>query len=322
MSYDGISSNRRDGQTNNDSQECEGSRFGVNTYPVHVTELDFRLGHLLEELSRLGMLLIFVRNRHCISGIAGCMPSMFPTGKTFSGSTHEAHLHLNPDRWDHAYVIHEQDERKGAYIGIEFFDARHNALFRAALTPNSEGCEMQQITQQYYQRCVPVEEMAGWTRMAELSCPTTASHLQIDDNFIQKDPWSAPFDMATTPMVKYEAGFSGGTALARTILEEAKEEKQELILTVGGGFGRMNIPFSPSVVESVQRGWSFAGGNGGMLRLNPSAVATYWVGSYEDTDERYSYLEAVDCFGDLILRINSYNPDAYHYWCALAKAAG
>ncbi|MGE9297053.1 MAG: hypothetical protein ACQKBV_12270 [Puniceicoccales bacterium] len=284
---------------------------------LHVSEIDLHNG-FLEAMRQVGPMMLFGRNRHVIAGLVSELPTLSPFGDGLIGSNPELSLHLDLPGFHRGRVIHEQDLSGGMFVGMECYDEHNNALFRAALTPGSAGCAFQHMVHHHHRRCVPLDEAKQWRRLADLTSIPAANHRPIDPSFCDADPWSRPVDAAES-MVKIEAGFAGNIHLAPAVLEEAIEEERELSLTVSGGFGRMHFPFGPERLETAQRGWICAGGNGAMIRFDPNAIASYWVGSYEELGTRFSYLEAVDVYGDLIFRLASPNRDAHRYWRALAS---
>jgi len=295
---------------------CQGAPLEL----VHAAELEPQCAEILCELSRLGLLFCFARNRNCSVGVAGCMPPLSTGSGSLHGATSEMNVHFDIAEWKHVYVVHERISTKGNFLGLEFFDEHHNALYRAAMTPDSEARELQTIAHHYFRRCVRPEEVASWNRMAEMKPFDRVNHVQIREAFAQADRWSAPFAGDTHRPLKQEMGFSGSHRLAHAVLAEAQEEGSELILTVAGGFGRVCTPIIPCFLEIAQRDWLYVGGEGRMLRLDPAAVASYWIGKFETDHDAFSYLEALDCYGDLILRISSGNTESYRYWQSLAGA--
>ncbi|MEO0795708.1 MAG: ChuX/HutX family heme-like substrate-binding protein [Verrucomicrobiota bacterium] len=317
MKKDPLSSKKKNcGSVPEQCPCCKSTQLEVE----RACELQPQFNEILGDLSKLGLLLCFARNRSCSIGVAGCVPDLLTDKTSSAGCNYDMNLHLNTPAWQYAYSVHERNSNGGSFIGMEFFDKNHNGLFRIALTPDSEVQEFQNITRNYYRRPVSAEEIGTWRRMAELTPLNEANHTPISESFIQKDSWSAPLVSSERQETNDEMGFSGHLPLCRTALAEALNDNAELVLTVAGGFGRVCTTFAPKVLEDAQRGWLFAGGDGRMLRFNPCAVATYWIGKHETPKESYSYLEAVDCFGDLILRITSYNPDSHRNWQALASA--
>ena len=81
-------------------------------------------------------------------------------------------------------------------------------------------------------------------------------------------------------------------------------------------YGRMSTSLTPHTVERLSIEWMYAGESGTALRLDLSAVGMYWVGQGVRDGQAFSYLEAVDAFGDLILRLS--RPQSYRYWQGLA----
>ncbi len=136
-------------------------------------------------------------------------------------------------------------------------------------------------------------EISNWHRMGQLTPPAAATHAPLLDAFARTDLPSTPFDGRRLALAN-EAGFAGNLPLAHAVLSDAQEENQELGVTVSGGFGRMSLAFTPQVAERISPEWMYAGEPGSALRLDLSAVGTYWIGSYNEGGRRFSYLEAVD----------------------------
>jgi putative heme degradation protein len=293
---------------------------GCQPEAVYVAELHREFDSLLPELSRLGELNCFARNPACILGSCLAMPDLRGAGGRYAGGTARADFHLDTRQWRHAYLVHEHHRARGTFMGLEFFDRHHQALFRAFLSPDSEQRELQSLINLYYQRSVPLDEMSAWHRMGRLDHPAhTVTDSGVDADFAAADPLSIPFDGAQ-PRRLEECGFDGALPLVEIALSAAQEEAQELGVTVAGSFGRMSVAFTPHTVERLSPQWLYAGESGYALRLNLSAVALYWIGSCELGGQRFSYLEATDARGELIARLNSPHPDTHRTWRALAMS--
>ncbi|MBC2596179.1 hypothetical protein H5P28_18070 [Ruficoccus amylovorans] len=292
---------------------------GCQPEAVYVAELQRDYAGILPELCSLGEMICFARNRHCILGGLIALPDLRGDGPTFTGTTPRSDFHLDTTQWSHAYTVHERHKSCGTFIGLEFYDANHRALFRTCVSPGSEQRDLQGLVHNFHRRGVPLEEMAAWHRMGRLTPAHTALHAGVTDRFARADLPSTPFDATRVP-IKNEAGFDGSLPLANAILADAQEEAQELGVTVSGGFGRMSLAFTPYMLENISESWLYAGEPGYALRLDLSAVNTYWIGSYEADGHHFSYLEAVDAFGGLITRICSANPDSHRYWRSLAAS--
>ena len=298
------------------NKEC---RCGCEPEAVYVAELHQDHARLLPGLAQLGETICFARNQHCILGASLCVPDLEGNSGYFSGGNYGVDLHLDTTQWRYAYTVHEEHQNRGLFIGLEFFDSRHQALFRTFLTPDSERSDFQTMVHRYYRRTVPIEEMAGWHRMGELTSAARNDYQPISDCFIRRDPWSAPLESWQNNTTPSEIGFSGELPLPYALLLDATEEDQNLTITITGSVGRMSLAFAPKVVESSKVGWLYAGAQNRALRLNLSAVSTYWIGACASGSDVYSYLEAVDAFGNLILRITSADSESYRYWQSLAK---
>ncbi|WP_309397505.1 ChuX/HutX family heme-like substrate-binding protein [Cerasicoccus maritimus] len=285
---------------------------------LHVCELYCAPEGLLEAANTVGPVLCFARNRHCILGYSGSLPDLKIGGGFLRGLSADASMTLHFDRWRYAYMTHEQACDCGAMMGVEFFDENRNAIFRVALTPDSDRMAWRELTQTYHLRCVSGEEFGDWRRLAELQPMDQARHAAAADTLTQADVWSAPF-YAGRSSVEFEMGFDGDDYLATAVIAEAIEEEQEIVLTASGGFGCLGVPLKPCSLERIHDGWVFVGGEGRAMRLNTRAVAQYWIGLHRNGDQGFSYFEAVDVFGDLIFRLTSDNAQSYRYWQALAR---
>lgn len=285
---------------------------------VYAAELNQDYSRLLPDLCQFGETICFARNLHCILGAAICLPDM--TGKSgyFKGGNTCIDLHWDTTQWRYAYTVHEQHKDRGLFVGLEFYDKNHRALCRTFLTPDSEHRDYQQRVQEFIYRQIPDEEVAGWYRMGDLTPHfQTASHA-ISEHFLKQDPSSAPIASWQKDLAINEQGFPNHACLAYALLWDAMEQGQELALTTAGAFGRLSLPFAPKVVERGMNGWMYAGAPNRALRLNLSATGSYWIGLCYDGYEFCSYLEALDVYGDLILRITSADTDTYQYWQSLA----
>ncbi|WOO41389.1 ChuX/HutX family heme-like substrate-binding protein [Rubellicoccus peritrichatus] len=311
---------KKSAKAEHSATQKKGCSCGCEPEAVYVAELHQDHARILPSLSELGETICFARNQHCILGASLCMPELEGNSGYFSGGNCDTDMHLDTTQWRYAYTVHEQHQNRGTFIGLEFFDAQHRALFRTFLTPDSEKQDFQALVHSFYRRTVHVDEMAGWHRMGELTRTGKNKYGSISSNFIKRDPWSAPLASWQNHTTPNEMGFSGELPLAHTLLLDASEENQELTITTTGSFGRMALSFAPQTVEKSQVGWLYAGAESRALRLNLSAVSSYWIGACSSENSIYSYLEAVDAFGDLILRITSANADSYRYWQSLAKS--
>ncbi|MDP0495546.1 MAG: ChuX/HutX family heme-like substrate-binding protein [Verrucomicrobiota bacterium JB024] len=292
---------------------------GCQPEAVYVAELHREFDSLLPELSRLGELNCFARNPACILGSCLAMPDLWGGDGRFAGSTARADFHLDTRQWRHAYLVHEHHRTRGTFMGLEFFDRHHQALFRTFLSPDSEQRELQSLINHYYRRSVPLDEMSGWHRMGRLDPAQPSADSGVDAVFATTDPLSIPFD-GEQPRRLEEYGFDGALPLVEIALSAAQEEAQELGVTVAGSFGRMSVAFTPHTVERLSPQWLYAGESGYALRLNLSAVALYWLGSCELDGQRFSYLEATNAHGELIVRLSSPHPDTHRTWQALAMS--
>lgn len=286
---------------------------------IHADELRCEPASMLCQLEAVGELLCFARNRHCIIGFAGCLPELQPSGPFLRGSSEEVCLCLDTASWRFASATHERAPSCGMLTGIEFFDDHHCALFRTALTPDSDRMAYQAITQAHYQRCLPPEEFDGWRRLAEMPRVGEAKHVLPSEELLAIDAWNTPLEAWGDTQVCDEMGFPGDFLLAYAVFSAVIEEGQSLVITVVGAFGQFSLPFQPAAIERVQRGWIYVGGEGRMLRFNTQAIANYWVGRYSDSGQNISYLEAVDAHGDLIFRLTSDHEHSFQYWQALAR---
>lgn len=298
----------------------KGCSCGCEPEAVYIAELHQDHARLLPSLAQLGETIFFARNQHCILGASLCIPDLEGNSGYFIGGNYDTDLHLDTSQWRYAYTVHEEHQNRGLFIGLEFFDSQHRALFRTFLTPDSERRDFQALIHSFYRRTVHVHEMAAWHRMGELTSASENNYRAVSDSFIKKDPWSAPLASWQNHAAPTEMGFSGELLLPYALLFDAKEEAQDLTLTTVGSVGRMSLSFAPKVVERSKVGWLYAGAENRALRLNLSAVSTYWIGACTSGNDVYSYFEAVDAFGDLILRITSANSDSYLYWQSLAKS--
>ncbi|WP_309383625.1 ChuX/HutX family heme-like substrate-binding protein [Cerasicoccus frondis] len=287
---------------------------------VHVCELYCAPEGILESASRVEPVLCFARNRHCILGYSGSLPVLQPQRGMLRGASSEASLVLHHDRWQYAFATHEQACDCGTLMGVEFFDEHRNAIFRVALTPDSDRLAMRDLTQTYHLRCLSPDEFGAYSRLAELQPIERAGHAAPADALVAADAWCAPFFAGNGCPVDYEMGFGGDDYLVSAVFAEVIEEKQDVMLSVVGGFGHICTPLRPHAMERIRDGWIFVGGEGRAMRLNTRSIAHYWIGLYRDQEQEFSYFEAVDVFGDLIFRLTSQNAQSYRYWQALARS--
>lgn len=285
---------------------------------TYVAELQPDFAGILPELSTLGELLCFGRNQHCILGHNLALPDLRRFDNRYTGSTSCVDFHLDATTWEHAYYVREHHHQRGTFTGLEFYDASHRALFRVAQTPDSEPRELTQMLDRFFHRNVPLDELGAWRRMGNLTADAQYTEA-CRAEFLASDTLSRPID-STRLHALNERGYDGSLPLAYAILLDAIEEEQELAITVSGSFGRMSATLSPAVAQQISPSWIYVGGLGQSLRLNLAAVHSYWVGSCGLDHNAFSYLEALNAYGELIFRIGSASPESSRYWQSLASS--
>ncbi|MEM8549725.1 MAG: ChuX/HutX family heme-like substrate-binding protein [Verrucomicrobiota bacterium] len=288
---------------------------------IYAAELNDEFTSLLPSLTQYGEMICFARNQHCILGASLCMPEINDQQGYFRGGNHQVDLHWDTHPWRYAYTVHEEHKDRGVFIGMEFYDADHRALCRTFLTPESEHLAYHRQIQNYVKRTVHEDELSSWYRMGDLTPEYQTAFNLISDSFTEMDRASGSIASWEEGLAMNEEGFSNDPSLAYRLLKEATENGQSFTLTTSGAFGRLSLPFTPRITELGANGWMYAGGVSRALRLNLNAVYSYWIGVCFDGCDYCSYVEAVDAYGDLILRITSTNFELYQEWQELARAS-
>lgn len=287
---------------------------------IHAGELHCLPDEILAKANKVGPMLCYGRNRNAILGYSGPLPVMRPESGLLRGSSMDAYLTLDVNQWHRICIMQERSLHCGDLIGLEAFDAEQSALFRMAVAPDSEAEVWEELTRTFYRRDLDLEQVKNFGRIASLTSETHQHQSGPSVDLAHRELRCEPLSNRNGFAVDFEMGFTGGEFLARAIFSECLEEHQNVVVSIAGAFGYLSVSMQPRCLEAIQRGWLFIGGQGRALRLNAHAVMSYWIGYASLGDRDYSYLEALDCYGDLVFRLTSDNAQSYRYWQALARS--
>ncbi len=313
--------NPQSGESNGHRSDPNGQKScncGCQPKYAYAAELAQDYTRLLPELSQFGEMICFVRNQHCILGSSLCLPDMEHIGPYYRGSNQYADIRWDTSQWDHTYTVHETHVDDRLMVGMESFDQHHRALCRIFLAPDSEVYRYRQCLQAHVVRDVPEAELASWYRVGDLRTQYRQTPQLATEYSLKQDPAGAAIPSWEEGISLQEQGYPSSDAFWAKLFRDAVEAQSQLILTVAGKFGRMSMPFYPSMSERNPKSWLYVGGSSQAMHLYLPTVTSIWIGMHFDGYSYCSYVEALDAFGNLALRVTSTDTAQFRHWQRLA----